>query len=116
MANVETAWLAGLLEGDGSFERVKNGVKTVAPTIRIAMLDKDIIERVAKIFGTPVYSYLTPKGDKLMWRTQLSKREKLKPILEAILPLMGERRKLQIESMLNYFNTRGISPQEVDHR
>lgn len=115
MANEDWAWLAGLLEGDGSFERVKNGVKTIAPTIRIAMLDKDIIERVARIFETPIYSYLTPKRDKLMWRTQLSKKDKLMPILQNILPFMGERRKLQIESMLSCFN-KDRNVQEVSHR
>lgn len=108
MANeLELAWLAGLLEGDGSFELARNGPNTVAPTLRIAMLDKDVIDRVAEMFGSPVYSYLTPKGDKTMWRTQISKRAVVEPILKQILPYLGSRRKEQATAMLTAFSNRG---------
>lgn len=108
MANEDIAWLAGLLEGDGSFELAKNGPNTVAPTLRVAMLDQDIVERVSVLFGnTPVYTYNTPKGDKTMYRTQISKQAILQPILESILPYLGIRRKEQANEMINTFILRG---------
>jgi|SRR6185369_2741093 len=49
----EIAWVAGIIEGEGCIRF--NGT----PKITIKMCDKDIIERLAKIFGKPVYSHLS---------------------------------------------------------
>lgn len=44
----EIVWLAGLLEGEGSFSLINN----VTPAIRLGMTDKDVVEHAAKILGT----------------------------------------------------------------
>jgi len=40
----DIAWLAGLLEGEGSFS-----IKNVSAEISIAMSDKDILDRAAQL-------------------------------------------------------------------
>lgn len=105
MANVtDIAWLAGLMEGDGCF--TTNGQ---IPVISVAMLDKDVIERVAKIFQAKIDSYKTPKGDKICYRAKTARRAIIEPILLAVYPYMGQRRKERIMKLLNMYYT---SPKE----
>lgn len=113
MANEQIAWLAGLLEGDGSFELSKNGrnVDERIPRIRLQMLDKDIVERVANMWSGTVTSGLTPKGDKIIYKTTMARRAVLEDLLPKLLPYMGERRTLMINKMLAHYKER-----EVDHR
>lgn len=106
MANAltnEEVWLAGVLEGDGSFELSKSGSGTYIPTIRLGMLDKDVVERFTETFNSNIVSYLTPKRDKTMYRSRISRRDVVQPFLLKIYPLMGERRKDQIAKMLNWY-------------
>lgn len=102
----ETVWLAGLLEGDGSFLMSKNGKDCFIPRIKISMLDEDVIEKVASIFGSTVTKSLTPKGDKVMFTTSIAKASIVEPMLKSLYPFMGKRRKQQIEIMFEYFKGR----------
>ena len=54
---VTRAWLAGLLEGEGSFMMTKN-----CPSIAFQITDKDIAERVAKVLDVVLRSPWKPKG------------------------------------------------------
>lgn len=50
-------WLAGLLEGDGSF-----GIKTDGqPRIQLRMLDKDVVCRAASVLGVSYVAELQPQ-------------------------------------------------------
>ena len=49
----DISWLAGLLEGEGWFRIYGNGHGS--PEIGIQMIDKDVIDHVAKIWGTKVH-------------------------------------------------------------
>jgi hypothetical protein len=49
LSKVDIAWLAGLLEGEGSFMR---GKRKDAPGISLAMTDRDVVERAAKLLRT----------------------------------------------------------------
>ena len=53
MTEIEIAWLAGLLEGEGSFGLTGYAAKKskVFPTISLAMTDLDIIERAGALIG-----------------------------------------------------------------
>ena len=48
----EIAWLAGLLEGEGSFGAYVKGSQS--PCIQFSMCDKDVLERAANMLGGPV--------------------------------------------------------------
>ena len=49
----EIAWLAGIIEGEGSFHYAKSN----SPMIVIKMTDKDVIERIASLFKRRVSEY-----------------------------------------------------------
>lgn len=104
MANIEEiAWLAGLIEGDGSLQLHKNSKDTKIPLIAVTMLDKDIIERVAKILKCNIGTYPTPKKDKMVFTARSGKRSVVEPLIISIYPYMGFRRKEQINKMLNWY-------------
>jgi hypothetical protein len=56
LSDVEIAWMAGLLEGEGSFgldkrskQRYENSTSPPGPYVKISMTDEDVIEKMAKL-------------------------------------------------------------------
>lgn len=86
---LDVAWFSGLFEGEGSFV-ISNGI---AKRIAISMTDKDILDRVEAIFGGTVYPLATREEHwKPAWLWQVGGAASV-PLVEAMLPLLGERRK-----------------------
>ena len=97
----EEYWLAGLLEGEGSFLRHRGGHDGQrCPAIRVQMTDRDVVERIAAMWGVsvvalgkrfdhhkPVFCVKTSGYRGADWMRRLR-------------PLMGERRKGQIDAAL----------------
>src|ERR1700745_1969177 len=99
---IDLAWLAGLLEGEGSFmmnRNIKFGKLYYYPKVVVGMTDEDIIQRAASIFGTSVY--MLPKIDnrKQAWRAQLG-GAKAAVLMQLLLPQMGIRRSKKIQEIL----------------
>lgn len=86
------SWLAGLLEGDGTF--IKRKEKSMHH-IALNMKDKDTVERAAKILKSNV-GYLESRN---MYYTTKAGSKAIK-IMKVILPLMGERRALKIREII----------------
>lgn len=101
-------WLAGLLEGEGSFFArpwTREGKYRVALTLTVNMTDLDVIERVATILGSRVY-HLKPKPDrKPLFRTLVSGGYADKWMV-LLYPHMGKRRKRQIRKALHIYRVR----------
>ena len=104
-------WLAGLLEGEGSFQIAKqpNG-NTTRHEISISMTDKDIIKRASKIMGGNITQYdpNTHPSNKsrkcqLIYRVRNGRKLEVYAILSAIYSFMGLRRKNQIEKLMEDF-------------
>lgn len=97
-------WLAGILEGEGSFFIRKLKGKEY-PTIAVKMTDQDVVERIKQITG--VGTICTQKPDKLNWKQtykwQVAKSLDAINLMRLVLPLMGQRRKIRIKSILNQF-------------
>lgn len=101
LTELELAWLAGLLEGEGSFSKSPPSDR-VRPRISLEMTDEDIVIRAAKMFGV-IYIYRTRRrlksnhkqSYKIIFRGQRAVR-----LMRCLYPMMGERRKLQIDSAL----------------
>lgn len=92
-------WLAGLLEGEGSFLPGLPS-KPNGPSISIAMVDEDVINRAAALLG--VHHVHTRKGT---GRSQDSyqlvlRGRKAVEVMHQLYPLMGVRRQGQIERAL----------------
>jgi len=93
----ELGWLAGLLEGEGSFYQTKEGY----PAISIGMNDEDVIAHAAKLMGVSVSPFV-PKTGKTTYRVHIKSRVRAGRIMSTLYPLMGERRQRQIVAALRF--------------
>lgn len=96
---VDLAWLAGILEGEGSFY-----VENDRPYIKVSMVDEDIIWRVYDLVGAGHIGVENRKDPNqqtcFRWRTQGHYAMQLMPLL---LPYMGYRRSARIEELLERY-------------
>ena len=92
MTTQETAWLAGLFEGEGCISQDKR--KPATFRLIIQMTDLDIIQRIHSITGVGKYAIQKQKNPKwkTLYRWSCGKREEVQAILSALLPYLGERR------------------------
>ena len=115
MNDVELAWVAGLLEGEGWFSIRKPALtKTGEPknyrqvNVTCGMTDRDVVERLRATvgFGTIFQdrrSRSNPNNKDLhTWRA--TRRSDVEPFLRRLQPLMGERRSARIGELLAYFD------------
>lgn len=111
----KTAWLAGLLEGEGAFMifyKVAASSGTRYPTFRVAcnLCDEDTLRRVAEFAGVgclsgphePQRSMHSP-----FWRWNVNRRADVYSLCLRILPLMGARRSGRIRELLALLTTTG---------
>lgn len=96
-------WLAGLLEGEGSFDAHRGKY----PRIRLAMTDRDVVGRAASLMGSEFRLALHPAPAKATWHTELS-GEKAAEIMREILPFMGTRRSQRIADVLGVAHFRVV--------
>src|SRR5215510_4031952 len=96
----EIAWLAGLLEGEGSFGHKtarKNGTPYITARVSLEMCDIDIVTRARKILDAPaVYARPARKAHgNDTYRIDISGSKAI-AVMMTILPFMGERRRTRI--------------------
>lgn len=94
---LEIAWMAGLLEGEGYF-----GLAQGYPTIVLVMTDFDVVEHAAKLFGKRVYRFPPPKkaNRKQLWKASVT-GSRAADWMRAIRPFMGDRRGDTIDRCLS---------------
>lgn len=108
MTDIELAWLAGLLEGEGSFiEFLETRNKKWRCKIYLKMTDLDIIERVQYLTGMgsicTAESPSKPSHYKKAWQWQVQSIPEAIKLMEMLLPLMGQRRSEKITTILEYY-------------
>jgi hypothetical protein len=99
----EVAWLAGLLEGEGTF-----AYRNCGPRISVAMTDRDVIERAEKLLksawdtGRESRIYELPVKDRMTKPGYVSvvTHTRAAAWMMTILPFMGARRAEKIRSVL----------------
>ena len=92
---LKSAWVAGLLEGEGSFRR-KGG----CPCVKLRMTDEDIVARYAEATDG---AYTSRFAHKAHWKTAYDCQvtgDRAASVMERILPWMGERRAAKIRECL----------------
>ena len=94
-------WLAGIIEGEGSIDVPNRLGKSLK--VAVGMNDRDVIERVAQIFGSPVCGPYEKK-----WSTT-AQGSRAAGILMTIFSMMGERRKKRIKLGLSLWKKRPIA-------
>ena len=100
----ELYWLAGILEGEGSFYiRTLSGHRY--PTVLVKMTDRDIINRVKDItnLGTICIKKTLNQNHKDCYQWQVAKTADAVAVMKLVLPLMGERRSQRIKELLREF-------------
>lgn len=97
MSEIEIAWAAGLLEGEGCF-RLKTG--TNRPTIQVQMTDLDVLERLQSLFGGSIREMSKRKEHwKDCWVWYLDGKNAA-DTMKLVLPHMMSRRSEKIKSVL----------------
>lgn len=106
LTEVQTGWLAGIIEGEGTIEFVtKNSIR-----IAVVMTDQDVLERLQQVTGVGTVtearepSKCANSGRKQQYRWRVGAKEDVEPILRSILPWMGERRGARIEEALGRYD------------
>lgn len=97
----EWAWLSGLLEGEGSFAAPPPS-DPLRPRIALQMTDKDVVQKVADFFGLNYIQEIT-YPNKPKWNTSYNLTvggSKAVIVMKKLRPLMGKRRKSQIDAAL----------------
>jgi hypothetical protein len=97
------AWVAGLIEGEGWIGPAPASVRR-APVIGVESTDDDVIERLAVLTGVgtviPIKSR-NPGVWKTASRWTVRRRSDVRDVLNAILPLLGERRSARARYVLD---------------
>jgi hypothetical protein len=89
-------WLAGLLEGEGSFLAGPPSSPR-SPAVQVSMVDHDIVERAGNLLGAAVTVIPSRREG---WRTAYCVRvrgARAVPWMQRLRPLMGQRRQEQID-------------------
>lgn len=98
MTDFELGWLVGLMEGEGTFCLQKQRY----PIMAIAMLDRDIIARVAKIWGSNVTFSFTQQTSKQIFKTGVT-GHRSRYWMTLLKPHLSFRRQQQITLCLSVY-------------
>jgi hypothetical protein len=87
LSEIQAAWLAGLIDGEGCFDAPRGN-----PRIRIKMSDLDVVLRAADLMGARTYME-TPREDyfKPCMVAQIT-GDRAAAVMRALLPYLGSRR------------------------
>ncbi len=99
-------WLAGLLEGEGTFFTCKshvNGKIYRYPYVSVNMTDEDVVQRVCNIFGTKITVLKKLPNRKQQWKCTAYGARAVE-IMKSIRPLMSKRRSDKIDEILKYYS------------
>lgn len=100
----DVMWLAGLLEGEGSFDAHRGKY----PRIRLAMTDRDVVGRAASLMDARIRLSLHRAPNKPTWHTEIS-GPRATEIMRLILPHMGARRSQKIAEILGVVEFSGTT-------
>ena len=98
-------WLAGLLEGEGSFQAGPPSAPRY-PIVALQMTDEDVVTRVATMFGRKVGCWQSGKARERPVFLMRITGSKAVAWMTALQPLMGERRRMQIDRAVASYEPR----------
>jgi hypothetical protein len=109
LSDTEIAWMAGLLEGEGSFgldSRKKNKYKIStsppSPYLKISMVDEDVIQKLATLLKKkPFQERRLTRTGKAVFSVSVGDRKTLMYLLPLLYPYFGKRRQAQVKECLD---------------
>jgi hypothetical protein len=95
---IDAAWLAGIIEGEGTFSL--NSGKY--PQVSVMMADRDIVDRCHTVtgFGTINGPINHPRSQKPLFTWQVSRKRDIARLLLLIYPMLGERRQRRVAEIV----------------
>ena len=118
MTPEQTAWLAGLIEGEGSFyynRYTRRGRTYAYPTMALVMTDEDVVRQayeVAGCVGSFMRSHPPAKreaGHQVQWKWKVVGAKAL-DLMDQIEPWLGSRRSAKIADMKRKAENSNPSP------
>lgn len=98
MTDVEIAWVAGIIEGEGCL-LLERGIY---PRVAVTMTDEDVILKLFKVTGTGTCVSKQPlKSGKIAYHWQVRRYEDVARFLMQIIPHLGNRRKVKAFELLD---------------
>jgi len=96
VSSTDLHWLAGLLEGEGSFLTGPPSAPRY-PVVALQMTDEDVVARVAAMFERKPGSWQPREARHQQTHLVRSTGAKAVAWMLALRPLMGQRRRMQID-------------------
>lgn len=106
MVDVDLYWLAGFLEGEGSFLKGPPSSPGL-PIVSVVTTDGDVAERVANLLGVKTFKSNATREIAKNWKPAYSVRKKgfaAVELMKRLYPHMSLRRKIQIEDAINSYS------------
>lgn len=100
--DLDLAWLAGLLEGEGCFYWCRSYAGGANhPAMEVTMTDLDVVERASRLLGNRAIRKVKPASDRhqVQYRVRL-RGAAAREVMQMILPHMGNRRSARIREIL----------------
>ena len=103
MRETDTAWLAGLLEGEGYFGAYASGTRRKQLVVKLKMTDADVVVKAHKLMETPSVrrecdTRKEQNADCYVTRAYGARAE---AVMKRVLPYMGSRRTQKITELLD---------------
>ncbi|HEX4500592.1 MAG TPA: hypothetical protein VH187_05380 [Scandinavium sp.] len=110
MTELELVWLAGLLEGEGSFHVGRNySGRGWYVQVRVNMIDKDVIAKAAALMQCSCLLRYEPsmrrRGYKPQYKATLHAQRAI-DLMYKLLPHMGDRRSARIKEIIRVWEDR----------
>jgi hypothetical protein len=112
-SEARVAWLAGVLEGEGSFLSARFGGHSY-PQVQMTMCDRYVLERAMTLMPFSRIYNVTDKraaerGWSDAWMVRVNGRAAV-PVMKAVLPWMGSRRTRAIDRSLSAWRPIRVAP------
>jgi hypothetical protein len=86
---LDIAWFAGLMEGEGSFTLKDSAY----PRLSMQLTDLDVLEKVKRLFGGHIYECTKrEEHHKQCWAWVLTDLQTVVALSKSLLPFLGQRR------------------------
>ena len=102
-ADLTLAYLAGLVDGEGSISiKYNKKTKVYSATIAVGMTQKEGLDLLVETFGGKLREDLTSNRKSTMYRWQLTSKPDVTRVLEALLPYLRVKKELAVKVLRFY--------------
>lgn len=105
----DSAWMAGLFEGEGSISISK---KKGYCYLQLVSTDEDVLYKFARLADCKnkiTYCPRRPHQTKDAWKWQVGNRQDVTRLLTEMMPFFGDRRTAKANEVLQFYNDRNCT-------